>query len=49
MLADEDTIIKQIAYLKRSGIIVEEVKGTYEINKFLFIHIKEKLIELGMV
>ncbi len=49
MLSEEKIIEKQLAFLKRSGLIVEETKGIFEINKFMFIHILHKLEELEMI
>ncbi len=49
MMTDDNTSEKQISFLKRSGILTEETKGIFEINKFLYIHIKQKLEELGMI
>lgn len=49
MLSEENIIEKQISYLKRTGIIVEETKGIFEINKFLFVHIIKKLEDIGMI
>ena len=45
----EGYIEKQIAYLKRSGIIVEEIKSVFEINKYLYIHIKHHLEKLDLI
>ncbi|MCF6364716.1 MAG: hypothetical protein L3J35_00790 [Bacteroidales bacterium] len=49
MMTDEIAAEKQISFLKRSGIVTEEAKGIFEINKFLYIHIKQKLEELEMI
>ena len=49
MLNEENIIEKQIAFLKRSGLLIEEGKGIFEINKFLFVHIIHKLEDIGMI
>lgn len=36
-------VVEKIAYLKRAGIIFEIAGGIYELDKYLYIHIKNKL------
>ncbi len=48
MMFEETNAEDYIAYLKRSGLIKEIIKGVFEINKYMFIHIKQKLEELGI-
>ncbi len=49
LLQSEEQIISKINYLKRSGIIVEEVEQVYELNRFLYVFIKKKLEEIEML
>lgn len=46
---EEKNIADNLAFLQRSGIITEIVKDIFEINPFLYIHIKRHLKEKGLI
>lgn len=46
---EEKNIVDNFAFLQRSGIISEIVKDIFEINPFLYIHIKRHLKEKGFL
>ncbi len=48
-LMKTETLKYTITYLKRSGIIIEESQDVFSINRFLYIHIKQKLEEIEMI
>lgn len=49
LLESEDIIEKKLIFLKRSGLISEISKGTFELTRYLYIHIKTSLEKLDMI
>ncbi len=45
----KELLEQQINYLKRTGILIEEAEGIYEINKFMNLHIVKKLKNIEML
>ncbi|MBI9035237.1 MAG: hypothetical protein JEZ03_12270 [Bacteroidales bacterium] len=48
-LLDESNLVDMIVILKRSGVVVETSADIYEINRFLYPHLRNKLIEKEMI
>ena len=40
-----EEVEEKIAFLKRTGIIFEIAGGIYELDKYLYIHLKNKLFK----
>ncbi|MCD4731528.1 MAG: hypothetical protein K8R74_13070 [Bacteroidales bacterium] len=43
----KEEVEEKIAFLKRSGVIFEIAGGIYELDKYLYIHLKNKLFDLA--
>ena len=48
-LLSEEKINETLAFLKRSGLITEQNEGIYEINSFMYIHLRQQLQNNGML
>jgi len=48
-MESKEQLTENINYLKRSGLITEGKEGVWEINQFLYVHVKNKLSEINML